>query len=150
MEWTMDESGVDSLEKTFLFSTASKPDLGSTSSSCPVAPRGRTCPSSSNAEVKMCGALPPFRHTFMAWRIIKHRDKFTLTLSVTDQSQYWLGYGLDDQGIRVRFLAGGILFFSSQHICRDRGPPSPLANGKREQFPRVQSGRGMRLSLAST
>jgi hypothetical protein len=39
----------------------------------------------SNAKVKNDAAVIPLPHVFMAWCLIKHRNDFTLTLSLLDE-----------------------------------------------------------------
>jgi hypothetical protein len=70
---------------------------------------------------------------FMAQCLVKHRDSFTFTDSSVGIA---LGYGLDDRGSRVRFLAGAGNF--SLHYWLQNGSgthPASYPMGIRGSFP---------------
>jgi hypothetical protein len=56
------------------------------------------------------------------------------------------GYGLDDQGVRIRVLVWARIFTSPCHPDRLWGPPSLLSNGYHGLFTRGLSGRGVKLT----
>jgi hypothetical protein len=56
------------------------------------------------------------------------------------------GYGLDDRGVGVRVPVGSRIFSSPCRPDRLWGPHSLLSNGYGGHFPRVYSGRGVKLT----
>jgi hypothetical protein len=75
----------------------------------------------------MRGVIPPFpQYVFVAWCLVKHRDNFTFTM----------GYGLDDQGSRVRFPVG-TGNFSLHHRVQNGSVayPASYLRGTRSSFP---------------
>jgi hypothetical protein len=55
-------------------------------------------------------------------------------------------YGLDDRGVGVRVPVGSGMFSSRHRPDRFWGPQSLLSNGYRGLFPRVYSGRGVKVT----
>jgi hypothetical protein len=106
---------------------------------------------------KMLGAIPPLpQYIFMAWCLVKHREKFTFTFTFTFTFIFFpcfnflfcteksrdssvgraLGYGLDDRGSRVRFLAGAGNFSLHHRVQNGSGAhPASYPMGTRGSFP---------------
>jgi hypothetical protein len=78
----------------------------------------------------MSGAIPPLlQYALMAWCSIKHRDNFTYIFSSVGIA---LGYGLDDQGSRVRFRGGGGNFALEHRVQTGSGAhPASFVGGTR-------------------
>jgi hypothetical protein len=82
----------------------------------------------------------------MAWCLIGRRDSFTFTLPLwtlegsRDSSVgIALGYGLDDRGSRVRFLAGAGNFSLHHRVQKGSGAhPASYSMGNWSSFPGVK------------
>jgi hypothetical protein len=78
-------------------------------------------------------------YVYVAWYLVKHRENFTLTLSLKSRDSsvgIALGYGPDGWGSRVR-LPGGTGNFSLNH-CVQNGSgahPASYPMGNRGSFP---------------
>jgi hypothetical protein len=98
----------------FLFASASRPALGSTppTHSPRVKRPGRALTTYLHLlqRLRMRGAIPPLpQYFFMAWYLANHRDNIKRHDSSVCIA---LGYGLDDQGSRVRSQRGlGVFLF---------------------------------------
>jgi hypothetical protein len=96
----------------------------------------------------MRGAIHPLsKYVLMVWYLVKHRDNFTFTFSLRacgksrDSSVgITLGYGLDDQGTRVRFPAGVGNLSLHHRIQNGSGAhPASYPMGTRDPFPGVKA-----------
>jgi hypothetical protein len=90
----------------------------------------------------------PMLECFMKISIVNgdNCNRFII-IAGTARLVYRLEYGLDDRGIRNRFLTGQAIFFSSPQVPdRPWGPSSLLSNVYWRLFPRGLSGQGVKMT----